>query len=107
MTTQSKRAAVFASGTTAVELDPVTTSREHDLLIEKTLPSAFAEADLTGWLRERGVDTPTVRGFTSNNCGKSTVRDAVRSGFRVEFLADAAGAFAHANRAGASIAEES
>lgn len=93
-------AAVFPRGTQAIELDPDVASRPRQLSIEKTLPSAFAEFDLDAWLRARGVDTLTVAGYTSNNCGESTLRDAVHRGFQVEFLSDASGTFAHANRAG-------
>lgn len=99
-------AAVFARDTRAIELDSSVASRPRDLLIEKTLPSAFAENDLDAWLRERGVDTLTVTGYTSNNCGESTMRDAVHRGFQAEFISDASGTFAHANRAGVLTAQE-
>lgn len=101
-----ENAPVFQRGTEAVELHEVITSRKRDLLIEKTLPSVFAEVDLAAWLRERGVDTVTVAGFASNNCVESTVRDAIHRGFQAELLSDATGTFAQANRAGAVTAEE-
>jgi nicotinamidase-related amidase len=97
---------VFRPGTHGAELHPEIARRHRDHLIEKTMPSAFTGTDLEFWLRSRGIETVTIAGYMSHNCDMSTVVHALHMGFGVEFLADASGSLAYANKAGAVTAEE-
>lgn len=97
---------LFAHGTRGWELHPVVAARPHDLLVEKTLPSAFTETGLEDWLRARGIDTISVVGFMTHNCNASTIIDAVHRGFTSEFLGDASGSVPYRNAAGEASAQE-
>ena len=97
---------LFAKGSPGWALHQVVVERSHDHHVHKTLPSAFPETDLAGWLAARGVDTLTVVGFMTHNCDASTIVHAVHQGLNVEFLADATGAVPYENAAGRASAEE-
>ena len=97
---------LFAKGSHGWALHPVVVERAHDHHVHKTLPSAFPETDLAGWLAARGVDTLTIVGFMTHNCDASTIVHAVHQGLNVEFLADATGAVPYENAAGRASAEE-
>jgi len=97
---------LFAKGSHGWALHPVVVERAHDHHVHKTLPSAFPETDLAGWLAARGVDTLTIVGFMTHNCDASTIVHAVHQGLTVEFLADATGAVPYENAAGRASAEE-
>ncbi len=99
-------APMMARGTSGAELHEIVRCRPHDLMVEKTLPSALAGTPLLEWLRQREIDTIAVVGYMTHNCDDSTIRHAVHAGLAVEFLADAAGAVGYANRAGLATAEE-
>jgi nicotinamidase-related amidase len=97
---------VFGRGSYGTVLHEVVTSRTHTLHLEKSLPSVFAETGLRDWLRDRGIDTVSITGYTTNNCVDSTVKHAMHAGLSVEFLSDASGTFSYTNSAGAATAEE-
>ena len=97
---------LFAKGSPGWTLHRVVVERAHDHHVHKTLPSAFPETDLAGWLAARGVDTLTIVGFMTHNCDASTIVHAVHQGLDVEFLADATGAVPYENAAGRASAEE-
>ncbi len=96
---------IFARGSHGFDLHPVVSSRSHDHLIEKTLPSCFAGTDLAEWLTERDIDTVVITGYMTQNCDESTARDAAHRGLSVEFLSDATGTLAMSNHAGSLGAE--
>ena len=98
--------ALFARGSDGWQLHPVVATRPHDHLIEKTLPSAFAQTDLADWLQHHAIDTLTVVGYMTHNCDASTIVDAVHRGLTAEFLADATGSLPYRNEAGAATAQE-
>ncbi|MGY3320897.1 cysteine hydrolase family protein [Arthrobacter sp. TE12232] len=97
---------IFARGSHGFALHPVVSSRSHDHLIEKTLPSCFADTDLAEWLAERDIDTVVIAGYMTQNCDESTARDAAHRGLKVEFLSDATGTLAMSNHAGSLGAEQ-
>lgn len=97
---------LFAVGSPGWQLHDVVASRPRDLLLTKTLPSAFPETGLAQWLGEHGIDTLTVVGFMTHNCDASTINHALHDGTAVEFLHDAAGAVPYRNQAGNVTAEE-
>jgi nicotinamidase-related amidase len=64
-----------------------------DLEIRKPLYSSFVATRLEEQLRERGVDTVVVVGFTTECCVDCTVRDAFHRNFNVFVVADACAAY--------------
>lgn len=99
-------APIFVKDTQGWELHDVVASRKHDHYIEKTLPSAFAQTGLAGWLKERRIDTLSVAGYMTHNCVDSTIKHALHAGLSVEFLHDATGSVSYENRAGRASAED-
>lgn len=96
---------IFAVGSHGWSLHESVTSRPHDVVIEKFLPSAFVNTTLGSWLAARDVDTVTVVGYMTQNCDESTARDAAHRGLAVELLSDATGTLPLANAAGSISAE--
>ncbi len=96
----------MAEGTAGAELHPVVTSRGWDHYVLKDMPVAFCKTDLENWLKERQITTVTIVGYMTHNCDLSTAIAAMHRGFQVEFLSDAGGSLAYANRAGSATAEE-
>ena len=72
---------------TVAELAPV----RGELVVRKTLPSAFAGTGLAQWLAGRGVGTLVIVGCTTSGCVRATALDAMSSGFRPLVLADCVG----------------
>ena len=62
-----------------------------ELVVRKTLPSAFAGTGLAAWLVGRGVETLTIVGCTTSGCVRATALDAMSNGFRPLVLADCVG----------------
>jgi nicotinamidase-related amidase len=97
---------IFGAGGPGWELREEVAGRPYDLLLDKSMASAFARTDLGEWLDSQEVDTLTIAGYMTQNCDESTARDAYHRGMRVEFLSDATGTVALSNRAGSLTAEE-
>jgi nicotinamidase-related amidase len=97
---------LFAAGSRGWELHEVVASRPHDHYVAKQLPSAFAGTDLGEWLQQHDIDTLAVVGYMTHNYDDTTIKHAFDAGLQVEFLIDAAGSVAYANRAGSASAEE-
>jgi len=102
----AKGSPVFAEGSHGWALHPVVASRPYDVLLHKTLPSAFTETGLAQWLVEKQIDTLSVLGYMTHNCDASTIIEATHRGLKVEFLGDASGSLPYANEAGHASAEE-
>nr|WP_295787563.1 isochorismatase family protein [Rhodoferax sp.] len=96
----------FGIDTQGWKIHNVVASRPHDLLVHKTLPSAFTNTGLAAWLAERGIDTLSVVGYMTHNCNAATLYEARHMGLSAEFLSDATGAVPYANAAGRATAEE-
>ena len=96
----------FGIDTQGWKIHDVVASRPSDLLVHKTLPSAFTNTGLAAWLAERGIDTISVVGYMTHNCNASTLFEARHMGLKAEFLSDATGALPYANAAGRATAEE-
>lgn len=99
-------APVFAEGTPGADLHPSIARRPHAHLVRKSLPSVFAGTDLREWLTRHAINTVAVCGYMTQQCDESTIRQALHEGYQVEFLADAAGSLAYANKAGQASAEQ-
>jgi maleamate amidohydrolase len=69
------------------ELSPM----DSELVVTKTVPSAFFETSLRSWLTQRGVQTLLIAGVTTSGCIRASVVDALSCGFRPIVLADCVG----------------
>lgn len=96
----------FGIDTQGWKIHNVVASRPHDLLVHKTLPSAFTHTGLAAWLAERGINTLSVVGYMTHNCNAASLYEARHMGLHAEFLSDATGAVPYANAAGRATAEE-
>lgn len=97
---------VFRRGSREWELLSEIADRDHDMLIQKSLPGSFTGTNLESWLRKLGADTVVIAGYMTQMCCDTTARQAVHLGFDVEFLSDATGTLAFENEAGKVSAEE-
>jgi maleamate amidohydrolase len=62
-----------------------------ELVVRKTLPSAFFGTDLAAWLTFRGVQTLLVAGAVTSGCVRASVLDAMNHGFRPLVVSDCVG----------------
>ncbi|CAE6796426.1 isochorismatase family protein [Paraburkholderia sp. SEWSISQ10-3 4] len=70
---------------------PALTPREGELVVRKTVPSAFFGTSLAAWLTHRGVKTLLIAGAVTSGCVRASVVDAMQHGFRPFVLADCVG----------------
>jgi maleamate amidohydrolase len=62
-----------------------------ELVVRKTVPSAFFGTMLAPWLAQRGVKTLLVAGCVTSGCVRASVVDAMCHGFRPVVLEDCVG----------------
>jgi maleamate amidohydrolase len=62
-----------------------------ELVVRKTVPSAFFGTTLASWLAQRGVQTLLVAGAVTSGCVRASVVDAMQYGFRPLVLSDCVG----------------
>jgi maleamate amidohydrolase len=62
-----------------------------ELVVRKTVPSAFFGTQLAPWLTQRAVQTLLVAGAVTSGCVRASVVDAMSYGFRPLVLADCVG----------------
>ena len=62
-----------------------------ELIVRKTLPSAFFDTGLRSWLTQHQVTTLLVAGTTTSGCVRASVVDAMSCGFRPIVLSDCVG----------------
>jgi maleamate amidohydrolase len=67
------------------------TPREGELVVRKTVPSAFFGTSLAAWLAMRGVQTLVIAGAVTSGCVRASVVDAMQCGFRPFVLSDCVG----------------
>lgn len=90
----------------ALKVPGMATLKEHDrnsaivdelaphpgeLVVRKTVPSAFFGTSLAAWLTQRGVQTLVVAGAVTSGCVRASVVDAMQYGFRPLVLSDCVG----------------
>jgi maleamate amidohydrolase len=76
-----------ASSAIVPELAPVA----GELVVRKTVPSAFFGTSLAAWLTQRGVQTLVVAGCVTSGCVRASVVDAMSWGFRPLVVSDCVG----------------
>lgn len=62
-----------------------------ELVVRKTVPSAFFGTQLAPWLTQRGVQTLLVTGAVTSGCVRASVVDAMSWGFRPLVVTDCVG----------------
>ncbi|WP_455280060.1 N-carbamoylsarcosine amidohydrolase [Cupriavidus necator] len=62
-----------------------------ELVVRKTVPSAFFGTSLAAWLTQRGVQTLLVAGCVTSGCVRASVVDAMSLGFRPLVVSDCVG----------------
>lgn len=70
---------------------PALAPRAGELVVRKTVPSAFFGTSLAPWLAQRGVQTLVVAGAVTSGCVRASVVDAMQHGFRPFVLSDCVG----------------
>ncbi|MGO4332466.1 N-carbamoylsarcosine amidohydrolase [Cupriavidus sp. M-11] len=70
---------------------PQLAPRAGELVVRKTVPSAFFGTSLAAWLTQRGVQTLLVAGCVTSGCVRASVVDAMSLGFRPLVLSDCVG----------------
>jgi maleamate amidohydrolase len=62
-----------------------------ELVVRKTVPSAFFGTQLAPWLSQRAVQTLLVAGAVTSGCVRASVVDAMSHGFRPLVVSDCVG----------------
>lgn len=70
---------------------PELTPQDGELIVRKTVPSAFFGTSLAAWLTQRKVQTLLVAGAVTSGCVRASVVDAMQYGFRPFVLSDCVG----------------
>jgi maleamate amidohydrolase len=70
---------------------PALAPRAGELVVRKTVPSAFFGTSLAAWLAQRGVQTLLVAGAVTSGCVRASVVDAMSWGFRPLVVSDCVG----------------
>lgn len=70
---------------------PQLAPRLGELVVRKTLPSAFFGTDLAAWLTFHGVRTVLIAGAVTSGCVRASVLDAMNFGFRSLVVSDCVG----------------
>ncbi|MGC7403114.1 isochorismatase family protein [Pandoraea pneumonica] len=70
---------------------PALTPQAGELVVRKTVPSAFFGTGLAAWLTQHGVRTLFVAGAVTSGCVRASVVDAMQYGFRPVVLSDCVG----------------
>jgi maleamate amidohydrolase len=73
------------------QIVPELAPREGELVVRKTVPSAFFGTSLAAWLAQRGVQTLVIAGAVTSGCVRSSVVDAMQYGFRPFVISDCVG----------------
>lgn len=73
------------------QIVPELTPAAGELVVRKTVPSAFFGTSLAAWLTQRGVQTLVVAGAVTSGCVRASVVDAMQLGFRPLVVSDCVG----------------
>jgi maleamate amidohydrolase len=75
----------------ASQIIPSLTPLAGELVVRKTLPSAFAGSNLGAWLAFHKVDCVVVGGCVTSGCVRATVTDAMNLGLAPTVVSDCVG----------------
>jgi nicotinamidase-related amidase len=72
-------------------IDPRLNTGSSDFIFRKIVPSAFFDSPLREKLRQEGIDSTVLCGFSTSGCVRASAVDALQSNFRVTVVEDACG----------------
>jgi len=78
-------------GNCAAEFVDALHPQPGELVIRKTVPSAFFGSDLDSWLKVRGVKGLIIAGCTTSGCVRASAVDALSLGIRTVVVSDCVG----------------
>ncbi|PRY16974.1 isochorismatase family protein [Kineococcus rhizosphaerae] len=81
----------FGPGSPLAEYVEGLAPQEGDVEVVKQYPSAYFGTDLVARLRERGVDTVLIGGFSTSGCVRASTLDTLQNGFVPLVVTDACG----------------
>lgn len=73
------------------QITPALRPRDGELVIRKTVPSAFFATELAPWFLFRNVDSIAIAGCTTSGCVRASVIDAMQWNFRTIVIEDCVG----------------
>lgn len=76
-----------------IAIKPEVAPLDGEVVMQKSVNSAFIGTDLEQWLRDRGVTQVVIAGLTTNHCVDTTTRMAGNLGFNPILVEDAAATF--------------
>jgi len=83
-----KNREALVEGTKGVEVHPTIAPAPNEIVIHKHRHSAFFATDLDLILRNSGIETLVITGFSSTGCCHVTAREALFNDYKVVFLSD-------------------
>ncbi len=95
---------VLVKGTQGVAILPELSPRTGEPVLERNRYSAFYNSELDRMLRDKGIETLIIGGYSTNFCCDSTARDANFRDYRVIVLEDGTAPIALEETDGQSIA---
>ena len=93
-------ASLFVPNGPGFAFKPQARPRREEVVVEKTVNSAFIGTDLERLLRAANASTLVVCGLTTDHCCSTTARMAANLGFETWFVSDATATFARTGAAG-------
>ena len=82
---------LLVAGSAVTQIDPRIAPAPEDIVINKTVPSAFFDSSLRQMLYGLGVDSAVVVGFTTSGCVRASAVDAMQCNFKLVVVREACG----------------
>lgn len=82
---------LLVAGSAVTQIDPRIAPDAEDIVIDKTVPSAFFDSPLRQMLYGLGVDSAVVVGFTTSGCVRASAVDAMQCNFKLVVVREACG----------------
>lgn len=82
---------LLVAGSAVTQIDPRIAPASEDIVIDKTVPSAFFDSPLRQMLYGLGVDTAVVVGFSTSGCVRASAVDALQCNFKLMVVREACG----------------
>lgn len=97
---------VLVKGTSGAAIVPELSPRAGEAVLERNRYSAFYHSELDRMLRDKGIETLIIGGYSTNFCCDSTARDANFRDYRVIVLEDGTAPIALEDSGGQAITSE-
>ena len=82
---------LLIAGSAVTQIDPRIAPAPEDIVIDKTVPSAFFDSPLRQMLYGLGVDSAVVVGFSTSGCVRASAVDAMQCNFKLVVVREACG----------------